>query len=1263
MDSSFANSEDLECPRCHHAFTCEVWLIVDGDARPDLLERVTDGTLHSVRCPQCESEIGRVDIPLLLLRREAEPALLFLPADQTSSEEDQAAFEGLMVRLREALGDEWDGAWDEEDAVPFVPRSLLGPLLSGDAETAIRAMAEQMAERLAQIQEEEPEALEALTTAMREAMAQNPLAQAMQELLLSANKWTDVWHVIGSHPILLSDDAEAQLAQMAQFAEAMGGDVAQLNALRMVVQRSREIGAKAAVAEKLGVNADDLELIERVGGASAFHRAVDQFISAPDEATARTVFEQERSFLQQYSALQALDQLIAPSAAQPDVQRRLVQARQWLVAWRRDEQPPLAPHTGSSMPIPSDALTPVPQLPGIQSEGDHNLNVVINDIRDVQWDREWLPPALPAPQKLALIPRKEKVNEIATLLRQQQGAAIVSAAAIQGMPGNGKTMLATLLGQQQVNDYPAGILWRRIGPDLTTAEQCNSILNEWASHAFGGQEKRFAEVQFAPSVVRSLLAEAIAKTGGPLLIVLDDVWHVPAISPLRDALPPGAHLLITTRSNSVVRDLAIKPYELGLLSRYEEKDGTLIRDEALELLFSRLPKAIEVDTAWLLELAEGLGRHALALDIAASTLHVQSEGHWEQSAERLRRAVREGRDFGGLREGESGERWVEISLRHSYEAMRNAEEQRRFRMLGVLAIEADFETSHAAALWGCDVDDARLTLDRFVGMALLNRHESPRDYPDRYRQHSLLHGYARALLRQQGELDEGAARHAQLFTELMRKADEAQHQHTMLPWVPQLRAAFAWAIENDLGLALNLNGQAENLHAAFFDLAREGFTWVEQGVTAARAHGDQRLLAQALVTYGNALSRVATWHGEDRRARLLDALDAYDQALRFLRPEVMPLDYAMTQNNRATLLSAMATLPGEDRRGRLLAALAAYDEALRFRRPEVVPLDYAMTQNNRATLLSAMATLPGEDRRGRLLAALAAAYEAAGLYRGRHAQYAEISQRTFQRIRAACGDDFAVLWAALDVGPLPDWLDEPSATDQEAAVAQAFQLFLQAQSPDQMEAILTATPALLEIDDEPLFDQLKNHYADNQEALSLFTTKQALLRACREQGTAETFATLRQAAETMQDHAPLLTALAQFQSAYQTAADDDADATAWQRATEAGAALLALPHDEISALIGAEALPELQRMVAAAYNGWGYALGNDGDKEGALSAYDGAIALEPDFAMWRRNRTGTLIELQRLDAAETELGRARALEPDAARLDELAAELAAARRG
>ncbi|GIW01384.1 MAG: hypothetical protein KatS3mg058_2787 [Roseiflexus sp.] len=43
--------------------------------------------------------------------------------------------------------------------------------------------------------------------------------------------------------------------------------------------------------------------------------------------------------------------------------------------------------------------------------------------------------------------------------------------------------------------------------------------------------------------------------------------------------------------------------------------------------------------------------------------------------------------------------------------------------------------------------------------------------------------------------------------------------------------------------------------------------------------------------------------------------------------------------------------------------------------------------------------------------------------------------------------------------------------------------------------------------------------------------------------------------------------------------------------------------------------------------------------------------------MWRRNRVGSLIDLGRHDEAAEELARARALEPDAARLAELEARL------
>lgn len=53
---------------------------------------------------------------------------------------------------------------------------------------------------------------------------------------------------------------------------------------------------------------------------------------------------------------------------------------------------------------------------------------------------------------------------------------------------------------------------------------------------------------------------------------------------------------------------------------------------------------------------------------------------------------------------------------------------------------------------------------------------------------------------------------------------------------------------------------------------------------------------------------------------------------------------AMGNNSQSTIVS-----PAEDRGARLRQALAATDKALRLSRPENAPLDYAQTQNNRAS--------------------------------------------------------------------------------------------------------------------------------------------------------------------------------------------------------------------------------------------------------------------------------------------------------------------------
>ncbi|MCW5865553.1 MAG: hypothetical protein KIT52_20865 [Anaerolineae bacterium] len=102
MDHSLAQTIELQCPQCGARFAAAVWLIVDAGARPELLARVADGSLHTVVCPNGHG--GAVDAPLLLYRPGATPTLLFSPATQTTAEQDAEMAQGLVGRLRETLG-------------------------------------------------------------------------------------------------------------------------------------------------------------------------------------------------------------------------------------------------------------------------------------------------------------------------------------------------------------------------------------------------------------------------------------------------------------------------------------------------------------------------------------------------------------------------------------------------------------------------------------------------------------------------------------------------------------------------------------------------------------------------------------------------------------------------------------------------------------------------------------------------------------------------------------------------------------------------------------------------------------------------------------------------------------------------------------------------------------------------------------------------------------------------------------------------------
>jgi tetratricopeptide (TPR) repeat protein/protein-arginine kinase activator protein McsA len=1191
-----------------------------------------------------------------------------------------------------------------------------------------------------------------------------------------------------------------------------------------------------AITERIEeVERDDTGLAERLRAAHARMRAernrrqeranhpvvqaLRAFLDAATDADATRVFNDYKEILQPFEAQRALDNLAQQA---PDEQRAAIAARAALLRRLRGGDPAPRPTPAAATPAETRTVTPgsIVYINSAVVEGGSGTAIVYNNI---VMERRWL---RPRPERLSIdtIERTRDLEQVARIITERGQLAITggtrtATAAVQGMPGIGKTILARQLALALNDRYPGGVIWEEIGPEVRAPEDTQPILNRWARYALTVPPNLDNQIAFDAGAVRALFA----AQGQPLLVILDNVWSLEAIRWLRAALPENAHLVITTRLETVMIGLGGGEYVLGLLTPDEAR--ALI---ALRLNWPELP-ADHYD--WADALAVGVGYHTLALDVAIRRLRLDARSpgtpRWREQVDRLLSHIRSGQGFERLALPDSERNQnVEAVLAYSYDRMEDTA-RARFRALGVFAPEAPFGSAAVAALWQCTAEPADEMLSAFAGAALL---EAGGD-DDRWRQHSLLRGYALALLRREGEYEAAAARHAALYAAAMRAADDAQRFYEVLSDYAQLRHAFAWAIENDLELAQDLVANTANLQQAH-GYGRDCLAWAEQALAATQQRGTLAQIARAWGSLGNALHHVATLAEEDRAARLRQALSAYDEALRFYTPtsapldyamtqtnrgnvlqalatlaeedraarlrqalsaydealrfvtptsapldyaatqnnranllsdlasvpgedrgarlrealaaydaalriytaETVPLDYAMTQNNRAVLLRDLASVPGEDRGARLREALAAYDAALRYRTPETVPLDYAATQNNRAVLLSDLASVPGEDRGARLREALAA-YDAALRYRTpetvpldyaatqnnranllsdlasvpgedrgarlrealrcaltavelyarlQHEQYYQVSRRTLQGVRAACGDDFDTLWAALDAGPPPEWLIAPEEgetpslpPDLQARLAAAGvtveDSFLAALAAD--PELRAAVEAAMAQQHQALLDQLIQRLlavSSGEELLAFWRELPAELdeplaaaaeeaaRRARQAGDAALAQALRERAAGLRAiRAAADAAQSKIQQAWQhyielveAAEASGNDIAAWRAAVEAGEALLAPEFTDTLGIGDA-----VREHVASTWNALGNALHDAGDGEAAVAAYDRAIALQPDEAMWRRNRVGTLIDLGRRAEAAEELARARALEPDAARLAELEARL------
>ncbi len=213
-------------------------------------------------------------------------------------------------------------------------------------------------------------------------------------------------------------------------------------------------------------------------------------------------------------------------------------------------------------------------------------------------------------------------------------------------------------------------------------------------------------------------------------------------------------------------------------------------------------------------------------------------------------------------------------------------------------------------------------------------------------------------------------------------------------------------------------------------------------------------------------------------------------------------------------------------------------------------------------------------------------------------------------------------------------MQREQAAEELDSLNQVFFDFLNARSLEDLRRLLDEHPLLLSDSVEPFFATLLERYADDQGSLAQIESRRALLHACRDQGVEVVFAQMQQELEQTQQVQPFQHALDHYLELHKTAEADAQNAEAWRAAVEAGEVLLA-PELAETPGVSWEAL---RANLASTYNMLGNSL-DERDKEQALAAFERAIELQPDFAMWRRNRAGTA---DRTWAAGRSRGRDRA---------------------
>jgi tetratricopeptide (TPR) repeat protein len=363
--------------------------------------------------------------------------------------------------------------------------------------------------------------------------------------------------------------------------------------------------------------------------------------------------------------------------------------------------------------------------------------------------------------------RKKTLKEIKTIITKNSQASIV---AILGMGGIGKTALAQQIAEAVKVDFTGGVFW---GDELPAQDSNpNIILKQWGRLCGQNLEKESDEN--LPSIVRALLAQKAQS--GRVLVVVDDVrldWLGAGLNIIKEALPPGVPMIITTRQAEVALEVGAKIFNLDVLSRAESR-------RLLAYLSER-----KITSSNANKISELCGDMPLALILIAGLSQIRTAG-WlidrlQVEAKRL--------DILKLGRADKKEQSVKISFDISYQALAEQypESARIFRSLAVFAQPTFIIFEHLINTLAqvekqklsdqnSEKEFVRTAEDEFLRLAdwsLLSKEKNIAGAEMQYFQlHTLLHEYAQPLLVDAIEIDEAVKNHIRYCVDF----SDANHQ-------------------------------------------------------------------------------------------------------------------------------------------------------------------------------------------------------------------------------------------------------------------------------------------------------------------------------------------------------------------------------------------------------------------------------------------------------------------------------------------------------